>query len=119
MPRTRRRSRRRSRLTEYVIEGGALWRLSTDARRRWIPFVHGGAGVARHVHEGRVLAENGVSGYAGAGALYALGIAAHAGGARGSACGSTCGCSCCRVVFADGAGVATRLVATAGAFMAF
>ena len=57
-------------LTEYVIEGGGLWQLSTNTRRRWTPFVSGGGGVTRHVHEGRTLIESGVDGYAGGGLLY-------------------------------------------------
>ena len=59
-------------LTEYVITGGALWKLSVDPRRRWTPFVTGGGGVARHVHDGRTLIESGVDGYAGGGILHAL-----------------------------------------------
>jgi len=57
-------------LTEYVITGGALWKLSVNPRRRWTPFVSGGAGVARHVHDGQTLIESGVDGYAGGGILY-------------------------------------------------
>ena len=59
-------------LTEYVITGGALWKLSVNPRRRWTPFVSGGGGVARHVHDGQTLIESGVDGYAGGGILYAL-----------------------------------------------
>jgi hypothetical protein len=59
-------------LTEYVITAGGVWRLSTNARRRWTPFVSGGGGVARHVYDGRTLVESGVDGYAGGGLLYAL-----------------------------------------------
>lgn len=55
------------RVTEYVVTGGASWRLFTSARRRWIPFVSGGAGVARHVHEGQSLIESGVDTYVGGG----------------------------------------------------
>jgi hypothetical protein len=62
-----------STLTEYLIDGGARWRLSANTRRRWTPFVSGGAGVARHVHEGRTLIESGVDSYAGGGLVYALG----------------------------------------------
>jgi hypothetical protein len=61
-----------TRLTEYVITGGGVWRLSTNPRRRWTPFVSGGGGVARHVYDGRALIESGVDGYAGGGLLYAL-----------------------------------------------
>ena len=61
-------------VTEYVIDGGAIWRLSTNARRRWRPFVSGGAGVARHVHEGLTLIESGVDSYVGGGVLSRLGV---------------------------------------------
>ena len=107
-----------SRLTEYVIEGGALWRLSTEARRRWIPFVNGGAGVARHVHEANVLAENGVSGYAGAGALYAIG-APRTPAARQTGLRFDARLQLLHGGIADGAGLSTRVVATAGAFLTF
>ena len=60
-------------LTEYVITGGAVWRFSPEARRRWTPFVSGGAGVARHVHDGRTLVENGVDVYGGGGLVYRFG----------------------------------------------
>jgi hypothetical protein len=59
-------------LTEYVVTGGAAWRLSMNPRRRWVPFVSGGGGVARHVYEGRALIESGVDVYAGGGILHAL-----------------------------------------------
>jgi len=59
-------------LTEYVITGGALWKLSVNPRRRWTPFVSGGAGVARHVHDGQTLIESGVDSYVGGGILYSL-----------------------------------------------
>lgn len=62
-----------TRLTEYIVTGGALWRFSADTRRRWTPFVGGGAGVARHVHDGGTLAENGVDVYGGGGVIYRLG----------------------------------------------
>lgn len=60
-------------LTEYVIDGGVLWRLSTNTRRRGTPFVSGGAGVARHVHEEQTLIESALDSYAGGGLLYAFG----------------------------------------------
>ena len=59
-------------LTEYVITGGALWKLSLNPRRRWTPFVSGGAGVARHVHDGQTLIESGVDSYLGGGLVYSL-----------------------------------------------
>jgi len=105
-------------ITEYVIEGGALWRLATETHRRWIPFVNGGAGLARHVHEDNVLAENGVSGYAGAGALYAIG-APRTPEARQTGLRFDVRLQLLHGGIADGAGVSTRVVATAGAFVAF
>jgi hypothetical protein len=62
-----------SALTEYLIDAGALWRLSASTRRRWSPFVSGGLGVARHVHDGKALIESGIGGYVGGGLLYSLG----------------------------------------------
>ena len=59
-------------LTEYVITGGALWRFSANSRRL-TPFVSGGGGVVRHVHEGDVLIETAVDGYVGGGVIYPLG----------------------------------------------
>lgn len=59
-------------LTEYVITGGGVWRFA-GPRRRWTPFVSGGAGVARHVHEGQSLIESGIDGYVGGGLIYPLG----------------------------------------------
>jgi hypothetical protein len=61
-----------SRVTEYIIDAGALWRLSTNTRRRWTPFASGGAGVARQVHDGKTLIESGVDVYAGGALLYGL-----------------------------------------------
>jgi hypothetical protein len=60
-------------VTEYVITGGAVWRFLTGSRHRWTPFVSGGAGVARDVHEGQSLIESGVDGYVGGGLIYPLG----------------------------------------------
>ena len=59
-------------VTEYVITGGAVWRF-TGPRRRWTPFVSGGAGVARHVHEDQTLIESGVDSYVGGGLIFPLG----------------------------------------------
>ena len=59
-------------VTEYVITGGAVWRFASP-RRRWTPFVSGGAGVARDVHDGQSLIESGVDSYVGGGLIYPLG----------------------------------------------
>ena len=60
----------RDTLTEYVVTAGATWRPWANRGRRWAPFVSGGAGVARHVHEGRSLIENGVDSYVGGGLVH-------------------------------------------------
>jgi len=60
-------------LTEYVVTGGAVWRFAAGSRRRWTPFVSGGAGVARDVHDGQSLIESGVDSYVGGGLIYPLG----------------------------------------------
>jgi hypothetical protein len=105
-----------SRLTEYVLEGGAVWRLVNDAQRRWVPFVSAGAGVARHVHGGRALVENAAEGYAGGGAIYMFGgpAAVRRNGVRFDL----------RVQMlsgglAEGAGVSPRVLASASAFVTF
>jgi hypothetical protein len=59
-------------VTEYVVTAGASWRLWTNPRRRWVPFVSGGAGVARHVHAGPSLIESGVDGYVGGGLVHEM-----------------------------------------------
>ena len=60
------------RVTEYVVTGGVSWRLTRNTRRGWVPFVSGGAGVARHVHDGQSLIESGVDTYFGGGVLRQL-----------------------------------------------
>jgi hypothetical protein len=60
-------------LIEYVVTGGATWRLWPSPRRQWTLFVSGGAGVARQVHQGQSLIENGFDGYVGGGLIYPLG----------------------------------------------
>lgn len=57
-----------SSLTQVTIEGGALVELPAfDTARHLVPFVSGGAGHLRHVHEDRVLVETGTTVYAGGG----------------------------------------------------
>ena len=62
----------RETLTEYVVTAGASWRFWNRRRRRWAPFVSGGAGVARHVHDGPSLIESGVDAYVGGGLVHQL-----------------------------------------------
>jgi hypothetical protein len=60
--------------TEYAIEAGLLFHLTklTFAGGRARPFVAGGAGYLRQVHEGQTLIETGQSAYAGGGLTFTL-----------------------------------------------
>jgi hypothetical protein len=60
--------------TEYAFEAGALFHVTklTFAGGRARPFVTGGAGYLRQVHEGRTLIETGTSAYAGGGLTFTL-----------------------------------------------
>lgn len=103
-------------LTEYVLEGGAMWRLASDARRRWIPFVSGGAGVVRHVHDGRALVEDAAEGYAGGGALYTFGPSSTV---RRTGIRFDLRVQMLHGGLVEGAGVSSRVLASASAFVAF
>jgi hypothetical protein len=61
-------------LTEYAIEAGLLLHLTklTFAGGRARPFVTGGAGYLRQVHEGQTLIDTGQSAYAGGGLTFTL-----------------------------------------------
>lgn len=59
-------------LQQYVFDGGLNWQLPIDMGRRLAPFVTGGAGYLRQLHEDRTLAETGRIYYAGGGARYWL-----------------------------------------------
>jgi hypothetical protein len=60
--------------TEYAIEAGLLFHLTklTFAGGRARPFVTGGAGYLRQVHEGQTLIETGQTAYAGGGVTFTL-----------------------------------------------
>ncbi len=60
------------RLEQYVFDAGVGWQLPMSMGRRLAPFVTGGAGYARQLHEDRTLAETGRIYYAGGGARYWL-----------------------------------------------
>jgi hypothetical protein len=64
----------REKFTEYAIEAGLLLHLTklTFAGGRARPFVTGGAGYLRQVHEGQTLIDTGQSGYAGGGLTFTL-----------------------------------------------
>jgi hypothetical protein len=46
-------------LTLYVVDGSAVWNFAPLNRNRLVPFVAGGAGYVRDVHEGSELIETG------------------------------------------------------------
>lgn len=56
------------RLTQYVFEGSAAWHFGDVQRRRVVPFVAGGAGYIRDLHEGNELVETGTE-YHGVGGV--------------------------------------------------
>ena len=104
-------------ITEYAFEGGALWRLTGGERRRWTPFVSGGAGMARHVHDGRTLVQDALSGYAGGGTLYALGSSR--GEPTRAGLRFDARLQLLHGGIAEGTGVVARVAATAGFFVLF
>lgn len=59
-------------LQQYVFDAGMNWQVPINAGRKLAPFVTGGAGFLRQLHEDRMLAETGRIYYAGAGARYWL-----------------------------------------------
>lgn len=59
-------------LEQYVFDGGINWQLPINLGRRLAPFVTGGGGYLRQLHEDRTLAETGQIYYAGGGARYWL-----------------------------------------------
>lgn len=59
-------------LQQYVFDAGLNWQLPIHIGRRLAPFVTGGAGYLRQLHEDRTFAETGRIYYAGGGARYWL-----------------------------------------------
>lgn len=59
-------------LQQYLFDGGLSWQLPVSFGRRLAPYVTGGAGYLRQLHEERTLAETGRVYYAGGGVRYWL-----------------------------------------------
>ncbi|MDO8681500.1 MAG: hypothetical protein Q7R30_23530 [Acidobacteriota bacterium] len=57
-------------LQQYAFDAGAVWQLPFRFGRRARPFVSGGGGYLRQLHEGRTLVETGQIYYAGGGVRY-------------------------------------------------
>ena len=59
-------------LHQYVFDGAVLWRLPMERSTRVTPFVVGGAGYLRQLHDERTLVESGQLYFAGGGARFWL-----------------------------------------------
>jgi opacity protein-like surface antigen len=59
-------------LQQYIFDGSVNWQLPVAMGRRLAPFVSGGAGYLRQLHEDRMYAETGRIYYAGGGARFWL-----------------------------------------------
>jgi hypothetical protein len=60
------------RLTEYLFDGGIVFDLGTGNTGKWRPFVSGGGGYLRQVHDGGTVIESGSVFYGGGGVKYRL-----------------------------------------------
>jgi hypothetical protein len=72
-------------LTRYVFTGSVVFHLRSGPGRRLIPFVAGGAGYIRDLHEGAQLVETGTEYHALGGMKYWFGTARRRFGIRGQA----------------------------------
>ena len=69
---------------QYVFSGSALWHFGRPSpRTRAVPFIFGGAGYLRELHEGQELVETGLEYHAGAGVKFWFGNARRRLGLRG------------------------------------
>jgi hypothetical protein len=59
-------------LQQYIIDGGVVWHWPIAALPKLVPFVAGGAGYLRQLHEERTLVETGQVYYVGGGTRYWL-----------------------------------------------
>jgi hypothetical protein len=71
-------------MSQYVIEGSAVWHFTTGHGARAVPFVYGGAGYLRELHEGDAFVEDGLEYHAGGGFKWWLGRSGRV-GVRGEA----------------------------------
>jgi hypothetical protein len=62
-------------LSHYVFDASAVWHFGDSGHRRTVPFVYGGAGYFRELHDGATLIEDGVEYHAGGGVKWWLGSA--------------------------------------------
>lgn len=73
-------------VTQYTVDLSAVWRLPWGGRpRRVAPYVIGGAGYIRHLHEDRLRVDTGRTVHLGGGLFHALGAARLPWGVRADA----------------------------------
>jgi hypothetical protein len=72
-------------LDQYLFDASVVWHFSRPpaSRSRIVPFVYGGAGYLRELHEAQELVETGIEYHAGAGIKYWFGNAPRRFGFRG------------------------------------
>jgi hypothetical protein len=70
-------------LSQYLFDGSLVWQFSHGGRA--VPFVFGGAGYLRELHEEDALVEEGVEYHAGAGLKWWFGQGGRRFGVRGEA----------------------------------
>jgi hypothetical protein len=70
-------------LSQYLFDGSLVWQFSRGGRA--VPFVYGGAGYLRELHEEDALVEEGVEYHAGAGLKWWFGQGGRRFGVRGEA----------------------------------
>jgi len=70
-------------LSQYLFDGSLVWQFSHGGRA--VPFVYGGAGYLRELHEEDALVEEGVEYHAGAGLKWWFGLGGRRFGVRGEA----------------------------------
>jgi hypothetical protein len=66
-------------LTQYVFDASVAWHFGRAGGGRAVPFVYGGAGYLRELHEDDALVEDGVEFHTGAGVKFWLGARRRAG----------------------------------------
>jgi hypothetical protein len=73
-------------LSQYVFDGSAVWHfVKGSGSGRAVPFVYGGAGYLRELHEGDTLVEEGAEFHLGGGVKWWLGSGRRRFGLRGEA----------------------------------
>jgi hypothetical protein len=72
-------------LSDYVIDGSAVWHFGDSLQRQTVPFIFGGAGYFRSLHEGASSVDEGLEYHAGGGIKWWFGSGARRLGLRADA----------------------------------